>query len=164
MATTRIKNISSTNTNPQSGQYMVIDGSATQKIDYSTLKSSITSDIGTVVTGSPSSNISIPSATVTLVTSISLPAGTWLVEGYVHFSTHTNEAYHLIAISTTSGDVTVPGRLQVASSAITRLSTNRILELSSTTTVYLYAQHGAGSSLTINSGASNSGLTAVRIK
>lgn len=163
MATTRIKNIASTNTNPQSGQYLAIDGVATQKIDYSTLKSSITSDIGTVVSGTPSSNVSIASATSTEVTSISLPAGTWLVEGFAHFSTHSNEAYHMIAI-TTSSDVTVPGRLQVASSAITRLSTSRILELTSTTTVYLYAQHGAGSTLTINSGINNTGLTAVRIK
>lgn len=42
MATTRIKNIASTNTNPQDGQYLAIDGaSATSKINYTDLKKGI---------------------------------------------------------------------------------------------------------------------------
>lgn len=50
MATVRIYNISTENTSPQDGQYLAIDGaSALAKINYTTLKEDITSDLNTSV-------------------------------------------------------------------------------------------------------------------
>lgn len=91
MATLRIYNISTENTSPQDGQYLAIDGaSALAKINYSTLKEDVTSDLNT--------SVSALTETTDNITDLLAP--------FTHFQQGTESFASLAANSQTSITVT----------------------------------------------------------
>lgn len=116
--------------------------------------------IGTVVSDSESVSLA-SSNSATGIVSVSLPAGTWVIQGNVSFAANAT-GQRLVNISTTSGTVqTTNDTVQVnaSSGGGTYLHTGYIVEHSAMTTYYLNARQSSGSALT-----TQGWLRAVRIK
>ena len=116
--------------------------------------------IGTIVADSASVSLASNASSPSEVTSVTLPAGTWVIQGTVSFAANATGT-RLITISPTSGSSQTSTVVQVsaASAGGTYLHTGFIVALSASTTYYLNARQNSGSTLT-----TQGWLRAVRIK
>lgn len=116
---------------------------------------------GTVVTKSISSAVSLSVSTAKTITSISLSAGTWVINGHVNITGTAANKIYCASITTTannyahSNEGTADIHSSGASSAVLNLT--RILTVNATTTVYLCGYANAACT------ASDAHITAVRI-
>ena len=124
------------------------------------------SPIGTIVTKQATAAVSMANETATIVVSITLTAGKWLVIGSLQFSsTGTTNCYKSASINTGStGSSNINGKFQVQATGITCLSPSRVLTLTGSTQVNLVGVHYYGSSLNTAGGANLPSITAIRIK
>ena len=117
--------------------------------------------VGTVVTKSISSSVSLTTSTAKTITSISLTAGTWVVTGHISYTSVTADKIYGAAITTTANrygyanDGTIA--LHSASNGTIVPNVTNVLKLESTTTVYLCGY--ATASATVG----DAHITAVRI-
>ena len=117
---------------------------------------------GTTVSSSTSSSISLTSATAKTITSISLVAGTWVVNGHINYGSPTaNKTYGAeISLSANHYGYSDEGAGSVHTSSTSNAVVNvtRIISATATTTVYLCGYATAAATV------STSHITAVRIK
>lgn len=116
------------------------------------------SSIGTIVNGTEVSNKNLAHETAKRLASISLPAGVWVVTGFVRFPSNAN-GVRRINISSTDNSASIDIQISASSNNTMQLETVKILQPSSTTTYYLNAWQNSNTSLT----ASDITLRAVRI-
>ena len=117
-------------------------------------------NIGAVISGKNSSQIAVATSTYTTIASVELSAGTWIIIGECQFTSNSTGVRRLSILASTATDT-----WQVsygAGSEQMKIQITKILEVSSITTYNLRAWQNSGSSL--NCGANNGTLTAVRIK
>lgn len=122
--------------------------------------SSHSSAIGTVKQAYAAAK-SVPSATNTNLTSLSLEAGTWVVTGGVRFPNNAT-GYRRMNIATTSENVNADVQLPALSGASTQLAYTLIVSPTSTTTYYLNCYHNAGSALSLVAGGGENGVNFIR--
>ena len=117
--------------------------------------------VGKVVTKSISSSVSLSASTAKTITSISLSAGTWVVNGHVSYTSVTANKIYGAAITTTANNYGYANEGAIAlHSALNGTivpNVTCVLTLASTTTVYLCGYATASAT------AANAHLTAVRI-
>lgn len=94
------------------------------------------------------SNLSVSSGTGKYVASCSLSPGVWICVYEVSFPSNST-GYRYIGLSTSNSSTTSDLRVPAAPNGITKLRTVKIYALSSTTTVYVWCGHNAGSDLTV---------------
>ena len=116
------------------------------------------SPIGTIVNGTEVSNKNLANETAKRLASISLPAGVWVVTGFVRFPSNAN-GVRRINISTTDNSNSIDIQISASSNNTMQLEAVKILQPSSTTTYYLNAWQNSNTSLT----ASDVTFRAVRI-
>lgn len=119
-------------------------------------------NIGTLVTASNSSTVSIPSGTSTEITHVDLTAGVWMLLGKVRFSGNTS-GVRRINLSPNSGatDINIQLGAAQAASSTTDMQVMWLTELTGNATYYLNAYQNSGSALTCASGIGY--IRAVRI-
>jgi hypothetical protein len=122
------------------------------------------SAIGTIKESSLTSAKNCSSGTNTMICSISLEAGTWIIVGSGRFPANST-GYRHINISKTSGDNGVHIQVPAVNGAVTQLVTTLTISHTSTTTYYLNGYQNSGSTLSLPAGDSGliNGLRAVRI-
>ncbi len=122
------------------------------------------SEIGTIKTASLTSAKNCNTSTNTMICSISLEAGTWIIIGSGRFPANSTGFRH-INISTTSGDDGVHIQTPAVSGAVTQLITTSVVNPTSTTIYYLNGYQNSGSTLSLPAGSGGfiNGLRAVRI-
>lgn len=117
--------------------------------------------VGTIVSKSISSSVSLSANTAKTITSISLVAGVWVIAGYACYTSNTPSRVYCAGITTTANSFALAdeGSAAIHASFAGGLTVNvtRILKLSATTTVYLcgYSSNAAT--------VSNAHIKAVRI-
>nr|AFN84596.1 conserved hypothetical protein [uncultured bacterium scaffold00056] len=116
--------------------------------------------IGSYLSASNSSDVSLASGTATAVASISLPAGSWVVIGSARFSANTS-GYRRANLSATSGSTDVNVGMAPCPSGVTNIQVVREFVVTSPTTYYLNLAQNSGSTLTCGSGLGL--ITAMRI-
>lgn len=124
------------------------------------------SAVGTVKYAQLTSNKSVPHNTGTMLTSISLEAGVWVVACGVRWATN-NNGWRRMNLTTTSGATDIQYVVHPVQSEYTQAIFTRILEVESTTTYYLNAYQNSGSAINaLGASGTNYGtyITAVRIK
>jgi hypothetical protein len=122
--------------------------------------SSHSSQIGTVKQAYAEAK-SVPSATNTNLTSLSLEAGTWVVTGGVRFPNNAT-GYRRMNITTSSASPNADVQLPALSGASTQLAYTLIVSPTSTTTYYLNCYHNAGSALSLVAGGGENGVNFIR--
>lgn len=134
-----------------------------------TASSSITTNnhssaIGTIKSASLTAAKNCSTATDTMICSISLEAGTWVVVGNGRFPANAT-GYRHINISSTSADNGVHIQVPAVNGAVTQLMSTVIVSPTSTTTYYLNGYQNSGSTLSLPAGSGGliNGLRAVRI-
>ena len=122
------------------------------------------SAIGTIKTASLTSAKNCSTATDTMICSISLEAGTWVITGSGRFPANAT-GYRHINISTTSADNGVHVQTPAVNGAVTQLTTTFVQAITSTTTFYLNGYQNSGSTLSLPAGSGGliNGIRAVRI-
>lgn len=123
------------------------------------------SPIGTVKYAQLTSNKSVPNNTGTMLTSISLEAGVWVIVCGVRWATN-NNGYRRMNLATVSGATDIQYVVHPVQGEWTQAIFTRILEVKSTTTYYLNAYQNSGSAINaIGAAGTNYGtyITAVRI-
>lgn len=123
------------------------------------------SPIGTVKYAQLTSNKSVPNNTGTMLTSISLEAGVWVIVCGVRWATN-NNGYRRMNLATVSGATDIQYVVHPVQGEWTQAIFTRILEVESTTTYYLNAYQNSGSAINaIGAAGTNYGtyITAVRI-
>jgi len=117
--------------------------------------------VGTVVTESISSSVSLTASTAKTITSVSLTAGTWIVNGHVSYNSATVDKIYGAAITTTPNNYgyAYDGAIALHSALNGTIVPNvsRILTLASASTVYLCGYATATATV------SDAHITAVRI-
>lgn len=111
--------------------------------------------IGTIVSGTNSTTISVPKSSKTNTTSLSLGAGKWLVVFQAALAVPAGTQYQ--ATITTSYDIAA--EQVIANSGISRLNMVAILNLASQTTIYGTMYQNSNSAITVNTNT----LNAIRI-
>lgn len=98
------------------------------------------------------STASIPSGTATAVSSISLPWGLYVISGYIQYPSSTGGSYRNASIrnGSTSGTILSVSQVPPCSGATTRCAVTATVSLSSDSTIFLMADHNAGTDLTIS--------------
>lgn len=125
--------------------------------------SDVVDNIG-IYRSSNSGNVNVVSGTATGITSLTLPAGTWLMMANVGFAANAT-GNRMVNISTTSGDTagaTLASdgvQISASPSGYTYIHTGHISSFTASRTYYLNVRHGAGTTLSV-AGA----LKAIRIK
>lgn len=116
--------------------------------------------IGTIVADNESVSLASNASSATAITSVSLAAGTWVIQGTVSFAANATGT-RLITISPTSGSLQTSTTVQVSASSAggTYLYSGTVLELSAAGTAYLNARQNSGSAL-----STTGWIRAVRIK
>ena len=120
--------------------------------------------VGTVVSNSPASNVSVSSGSAKTITSVSLSAGTWLVTGHIYIQNAniTADKFYAVGIGlyTNTLNQNDEGTMSTTPSIVTNVSlqTTKVLTLNATTTVYMCVLSTVNTS--VNSASS---MTAVRI-
>lgn len=146
--------------------YGRVTGKGTHTHTINSLAASAVTGLGTIVDKDILTGVSCAASAYTAMGSISLAAGKWIITGCIQYPANTGMRY--ICISTNSG-TTAPSAAEsrtcaeyvyMSTSAICRLSTTRIVSISSATTYYLKAyQTNSGSSALSATGS----LHAIRI-
>jgi hypothetical protein len=117
--------------------------------------------VGTMVTKSISSAVSLAQGTAKTITSISLSAGTWLITGHAHWSSTTADKGYSIQITNTANSLQYAYDsamvVHSANSGHLSLQTCRIWNLTATTTIYLCGY------TTVASSVADADIKAVRI-
>ena len=117
--------------------------------------------VGTVVTKSISSAVSLAQATAKTITSISLSAGTWVITGHAHWSSTTADKGYSIQITNTANSLQYAYDSAVvvhsANTGHLSLQTCRIWNLTATTTIYLCGY------TTVASSVADADIKAVRV-
>lgn len=151
-----------TATTMDNGDYFVMEESTggTKKIT----KSNALSPIGTVIEAENSAAITVANNTATSLCSISLPAGQWVVDGQVGMSGGTAAGYMAGCINTSVAIAWTYGRtasIPLTGTALAGVHLSRILQLNTTTTIYLVGYQTSGGNKTADSRACY--LAAIRI-
>lgn len=108
--------------------------------------------IGTIVSGTNSTTISVPKSSKTNTTSVSLSAGKWLVVFQAALNIPAGTQYQ--ATITTSYDVSAE-QIMAGVGGISRLNMVAILNLGSQTTVYGTMYQNSNSDITVNANMIN---------
>lgn len=108
--------------------------------------------VGTVKSNSISNSISLLATTAKTLTSVSLPAGTWVITGHVRFESVTASKLYAVELGNTANNFSygTEGSVSVHSTTtgIISINTCRIITLNSTTTYYLCGYASAACSVT----------------
>jgi len=97
--------------------------------------------VGTIISDSISSSVSLVANTPKTITSVSLGVGTWIVKGKAYFSSNTADRIYGIQVSTTANDHSYSSSgstaVQTATTGNIAIQTIDFFVLSATTTMYL---------------------------
>lgn len=108
--------------------------------------------VGNIVSKSISSNVSLSATTAKTLTSVSLPAGTWVIMGHVRYESITASKLYAVELGNTANNFSygTEGSVSVHSTITGNISINtcRIINLNSTTTYYLCGYASAACSAT----------------
>ena len=116
--------------------------------------------IGTVVSDSETVSLASNASSASAITSVSLAAGTWIVQATVGFGASATGS-RLLTIATASGSIVQGSAVQISASSVggTYLHTGTVLELTEAATAYLNARQNSGSAL-----STTGWIRAVRVK
>ena len=118
------------------------------------------SNIGDVVVGYASANVSVADGTATRLCSVYLPKGTWVVRGDVCWAAKSG-GYRRANISTTDKDLSVHVQDAVNLATVIQQNFTEIF-VSNGATFYLNVYQSSGSTITVNAGNSAGYITAMR--
>lgn len=119
-----------------------------------------TSPVGTALTTFTRSGVTRVGTTVVTLANIDLPAGTWIVKGWVRFGAGTSGYRRMWVTSSSTITATQTGACTATDSALQIVSNNvGTFKVTETTRIYLRAQASA----TVDVAEADCGLSAVRI-